>query len=102
MKTDDFDRLLADARQRLQDAKESGPGEIKSEGYLAEKSIVQLRNYLIERFREQGKGEVNVKESLEKANTALSLTVGLEFPLSGLKRKLIEDALKVLDQIKAA
>ncbi len=102
METADFDQLLADARKRVQDTKESGPSQIKSEGYLAEKSIVRLRDYLIERSREHGDAEANVKESLKKVNTALSLTVGLEFPLSSLKKKLVDDALKILDQIKAA
>ncbi len=94
--------LLEDARGRLQEAKQSGPGEIKSEGYLADRSIVQLRDYLIERFRGHDGEQAQVKASLEKVNAALSLIVGLEFPLSGLKRKFVDEALQLLDQVNVS
>ncbi len=101
MSTDGFEELLQNVRRRLQEARESPPGEIKSEAYLIEKSVVQLRDYLIGRFRSDAGKHPNIKESLDTVNMALSLVVGLEFPLSGMKKQLFDEALHLLDNVRA-
>ncbi len=65
----------------------------------AERAIVRLRDGLIERLRQDnGSDEApRLRGLLERANIAISMMVGLEYPAAGMRRQLLEtarDALK--------
>ena len=62
----------------------------------AERKIVALRDVLIERARRQGSG---VDSSLGQVNVAVSLVVGLEYPVAGVQRELLTQARSVLQQV---
>ncbi len=65
----------------------------------AEQAIVRLRDDLIERLRQDGASDETprLRGLLNRANIAISLVVGVEYPAAGVKRQLLEmarDALK--------
>jgi hypothetical protein len=66
------------------------PVELKSEVDDAERAVVRLRDELIERWRSEPQEPTG--RALEQVNVALSLIVGLEYPMGGIERKLLEDA----------
>ncbi len=101
MMTIDLSGLVEKARKTLQEAKSGDPGKLEFKGYQSERAVVQVRDHLIERFRKNDSDTTNVKESLDKVNTALSLVVGLEFPLAGKKRDVIDYAVRLLDEVRA-
>ena len=66
---------------------------------VAERAIVRLRDGLIERLRQEGASAEapRLRALLDRANIAVSLVVGIEYPAAGIRRQLLEmarDALK--------
>ncbi len=66
---------------------------------VAERAIVRLRDGLIERLRQDDASDEtpHLRGLLERANIAISMVVGLEYPVAGMRRQLLEtarDALK--------
>ncbi len=66
---------------------------------IAEQAIVRLRDDLIERLRQDGASDETprLRGLLNRANIAISLVVGVEYPAAGVKRPMLEmarDALK--------
>jgi hypothetical protein len=57
--------------------------------------VAALRDGLIARWRESP-GE-QVSASLDRVNVALSLVIGLEYPMGGLQRQMLEQARSVLE-----
>ena len=82
--------LAREAIRLLDDAIEKPPAELKAEVDAAERAIVALRDELIERWR--ATPDSGVRTALSRTNVALSLVVGLEYPIGGLQRKLLEQA----------
>ncbi len=65
----------------------------------AERAVVRLRDGLIERLRQDSASDEapRLRGLLERANIAISMIVGLEYPAAGMRRQLLEtarDALK--------
>ena len=60
----------------------------------AERAIVRLRDGLIERLRQEGASAEapRLRGLLERANIAVSLVVGMEYPAAGIRRQLLEMA----------
>ena len=84
----------------LSDALDKPPAELKAEVDRAERAIVALRDALILRRREAASEQVQTH--LDQVNTALSLIVGLEYPMGGLQRDMLEQARSVLDGVRGA
>ena len=61
---------------------------------VAERAIVRLRDGLIERLRQEDVSAEapRLRGLLERANIAISMIVGLEYPASGMRRQLLETA----------
>lgn len=92
--------LCEAALRRLDDALGKPPGELKAEVDLAEQAVAALRDNLIHHWRESP--SPSVRASLDQVNVALSLIVGLEYPVGGLQRQLLEQARAVLDTARRA
>ncbi len=60
----------------------------------AERAIVRLRDGLIERLRQGDAPDEapRLRDLLDRANTAISLVVGIEYPAAGVRRQLLEMA----------
>ena len=86
--------LCREAIQLLSDAIDKPPTELKAEVDEAERAVVALRDELIERWR--ATSAVDVRQALDSANVALSLIVGLEYPMGGLQRGMLDEARTVL------
>jgi hypothetical protein len=82
--------LCQHALDVLGDALQRPPGELKAEVDDAERAVVRLRDELIERYR--ANPEPRTRSSLDKVNAALSVIVGLEYPMGGIQRKMLEQA----------
>ncbi len=61
---------------------------------VAERAIVRLRDGLIERLRQGDASDEapRLRALLDRANTAISLVVGIEYPAAGVRRQLLEMA----------
>ncbi|MHB8111602.1 MAG: hypothetical protein ACYDHW_16385, partial [Syntrophorhabdaceae bacterium] len=59
-----------------------------------ELKLVMLRDVLMDVPRQQRSPDV--KKRLEKINTALSLVIALEYPVSSLEREKVKDATEIL------
>lgn len=95
-----LDEVLEKAKRALAEAKEDRPRELESQVGTAEVAVVHLRDHLIDSMRKQtGTAGPHIKAALGHANVALSLVVGIEYPLSGIKRTMIDEAEKVLSRI---
>lgn len=82
--------LCGDAIGLLDEALSKPPAELKAEVDQAERAVVALRDELIDRWRTAA--EAKVRKALDEVNAALSLIVGLEYPMGGLQRKMLEQA----------
>ncbi len=88
------------AKRALADSKEYEPDKLELQVNTAEVAIARLRDCLIEQLRnEPGPESQDIKIFLNRTNIALSLVVGVEYPLTGIKRSMIDEAEKVLAQI---
>jgi hypothetical protein len=93
---------MTDPRQRaitmLAEALEKPPAELKAEVDSVEREVAALRDQLIERLR--AAPDEQVKSSLECVNAALSLIVGVEYPVGGIQREMLEQARSALVAVK--
>jgi hypothetical protein len=89
-------QLRETAMRLLQDALRKPPTELKSEVDDAERAVVALRDELIERLRQAPTDAV--RAALEQVNVSLSLIVGLEYPLGGLQRQMLDQARTALER----
>jgi hypothetical protein len=90
-------QLCAEAIHLLDDALEKPPAELRAEVDVAERKIATLRDELIERLRASSDGQT--RTALDKVNVALTLVVGLEYPMGGLQRKMLEQARTTLQEV---
>ena len=88
-------RFCDEAVRLLDDALGKPPAELKAEVDVAERAVVALRDALIAQRRESPSEAVQAR--LDQVNVALSLVVGLEYPMGGLQRTMLEQARSVLD-----
>lgn len=83
-----------EAIRLLDEALGKPPAELKAEVDVAERAIAALRDGIIERWRTAP--EPRLRAALDHVNAALSLVVGLEYPLGGLQRDLLKQARSAL------
>jgi hypothetical protein len=79
-----------EALHLVEDALKKPPAELKAEVDVAERTIAGLRDALIGDVRAAPRAELRV--ALDNVNTALSAVVGIEYPVGGLQRELLEQA----------
>lgn len=86
--------LCQQAIALIERAQHEQPSELSEDVDEAERTVVRLRDQLIERLRRgDSSGEVQSTQSaLTTVNAALSLIVGVEYPAAGIQRKLLEQA----------
>ncbi|MBV9328260.1 MAG: hypothetical protein JO352_31480 [Chloroflexi bacterium] len=89
--------LRSQALHLLDDAIQKPPAELKAEVDVAEQRIARLRDVLIDDLR--AGSTPDTRAALDQVNVALTLVVGLEYPMGGLQRKMLEDARAVLDAV---
>ncbi len=66
----------------------------------AERATVLLRDGLIDRLRQDGSdASAEYRSSLKQVNAALSLIVGVEYPVGGVHRKLLKLARETLQKV---
>ena len=87
--------LCDEAIRLLGDALDKPPAELKAEVDVVERAIVALRDELIDRLRQTPTD--SVRSGLDRVNVALSLVVGLEYPLGGLDRNMLKQARSALE-----
>ncbi len=76
------------------------PVQVGQEADLAEREVVRARDVLILRLRQNPNGDsAGLRATLDRVNSALSLVVGLAYPMAGVERKLIEQARDALQSI---
>lgn len=92
--------LCDEAIRVLDDALTKPPTELKAEVDVAERAIVGLRDSLIARRREAPSEQVQAR--LDEVNTALTLVVGLEYPMGGLLRDMLQQARSLLEAARSA
>jgi tagatose-1,6-bisphosphate aldolase non-catalytic subunit AgaZ/GatZ len=86
--------LCREALRVLDAAMDKPPTELNAEADTAEREIAALRDLLIERTRQRTLAASSA--ALEQVNVALSLVVGLEYPVGGIQRELLDQARTVL------
>lgn len=86
--------LRREAVRLLNAAADTSPAELKAEVDEAERALVGVRDALINRLRTVP--DDDARAALKRVNMALSLVVGLEYPMGGLQRTMLKDALTVL------
>jgi hypothetical protein len=89
-------QLRDDALRLLQDALQKPPTELKAELDDAERAVVALRDLLIDRLRQAPTDAV--RAALDQVNVCLSLVVGLEYPMGGLQRQMLDQARAALER----
>ena len=83
-----------EAIRLLDEALEKPPAELKAEVDVAERAVAALRDELIERGR--AAPDASIRAALDHVNVALSLVVGLEYPMGGLQREMLIQARSAL------
>ena len=104
--TDDTASFAGQCRQiieKLDRATRLHPREIKTVVDEIQRDIVRLRNSLIEQLRQAQSSPMSSRPhtSLDAVNTALSLVVGVEYPVTAIQRSLLEQARDTLNKILA-
>ena len=92
----DLRQVRDDCLARLDHALGLPPDKLGQEVDVAEREVARLRDALIERLR---RGELTDRQALDKTNAALSLIVGVEYPVAGLHRKSLEQARDTLREL---
>jgi hypothetical protein len=108
------DALCRDCVARLDDALRLPPLQLGQEVDVVEREVARLRDRLIDQLRRRPAGEAARRGSpgdpedametrrraaLDKVNAALSLIVGVEYPVEGIRRKALEQARDTLRQV---
>ena len=89
--------LCREAIRLLTDARNKPPAELKPAVDEVLHRIVALRDLLVERQRATQQPQRSVPgSSLDRVNVAVSLVVGLQYPVGGIERKLIDQACTTL------
>lgn len=100
MKTPPFAELYREAMDALDTACDLPPLALSREVDLAERAVAKLRDGLIEVLRAERRTArtAPLPRALERVNVALSLIVGVEYPATGIHRKMIEQARELLKE----
>ena len=69
---------------------QKSPADLKAEVDSAERAVAALRDELIERLR--AAADPRTRDALNTVNVALTLVVGLEYPMGGVQREMLEQA----------
>ena len=89
---------MSDLRQdaiRLMDEALGKPAtELKAEVDVVERTVAALRDQLIDRLRASPNEQT--RKELDGVNAALSLVVGLEYPVDGVQRDMLKLARSAL------
>ena len=89
--------LRDDCVARLDGALGLPPEQLGQQVDVVEREVARLRDALIQRLRRH---ELPDREPLDKVNAALSLIVGVEYPVAGLQRKSLEQARDTLREVQ--
>lgn len=93
--------LCQHAIDLLQTSLEQKPSELKEEVDQAERTVVQLRNRLIDMLRQDSTSTdaQQRRSALNDINAALSLIVGTEYSVGGIHRNHLEQAQRLLEPL---
>jgi hypothetical protein len=97
MSDPEIGHLRDEAMRLIADALKKPPTELKGEVDDAERAVAILRDAWIERVRAQPTPWV--RSNLDATNVTLSLLVGLEYPMAGLQREMLEQARQALERV---
>lgn len=86
--------LCGEAIWLLDAALSKPPAALKAEVDVAEVAVVALRDQLIRVWRSSP--APSIRAALDSVNAALSLVVGLEYPMGGLQRDMLKQARSAL------
>lgn len=93
---------VAQAMEKLNAALAGGPETVEADLDAAEVLCVRFRDEVILRVRETGAERAEQLHGLLKqANVVLSLIASVEYPLKGLRRSAIEQAVGVLAEARS-
>jgi hypothetical protein len=91
---------MSDLRQKavqlMDEALDKPPVELKAEVDQVERIVAALRDELIDRLRSSP--DEKTRTELDGVNAALSLIVGLEYPVGGLQRDMLKLARSALER----
>jgi hypothetical protein len=92
---------LLEALRALERARSAAPLEASRLADQAEVQVVHVRDELIERLRREPEDPqaANWRQQLDRANASLSLIAGVEYPTSGLRRGMIDQAYALLSDL---
>lgn len=77
----------------LEDALSKPPEALRAEVDEVERAVVAVRDHLIQRLRQTPRTpDPALRHALDQVNVALSLVVGIEYPVGSVQRDLIEQA----------
>ncbi len=88
--------LAADAYKSVETALGLVPIKCLSQVDFAERAIVRMRDALIDELRREPNKDEKYRRALERANVALSMVVGVEYPATGSQQKSLQMACDVL------
>jgi hypothetical protein len=93
--------LCQHAIDLLQTSLKQKPSELKEEVDQAERTVVQLRNRLIDMLRQDSTSTdaQQRRSALNDINAALSLIVGTEYSVGGIHRNHLEQAQRLLEPL---
>jgi hypothetical protein len=94
----DLAHLRDEALRLVEDALKKPPTELKSEVDDAERAVAVLRDAWIDHLRAQPTPWV--RNNLDMTNVSLSLIVGLEYPMGGLQRDMLDQARQALERVE--
>lgn len=92
--------LQAEAMRLIDNALAKPPTELSAEVDDAERAVAALRDALIDRFRQAPTSDL--RRNLDGANVALSYLVGLEYPMGGLQRDMLQQARAALADVRTS
>jgi hypothetical protein len=88
------------AIEGLERAQEAPPLMVLREADLVQRAVVDMRDLLIERLRQDDTAAAaRWRAALDRINVALSLIVGLEYPMGGIPRESAQQAREVLKSL---
>ncbi len=103
MEREDLSLLVDGCRaaiEGLERAQEAPPLMVLREADLVQRAVVDMRDVLIERLRQDDTAAAaRWRAALDRINLALSLIVGLEYPMGGIPRESAKQARAVLQSV---
>ncbi len=94
--------LCRESSKILEEALDMPPRELGGAVEQAQKRVVGVRDCLIERLRaddRSGKQSFD-RKALDRINVALSLIAGLAYPATGIHKRYMKDATKILEEVQ--